>query len=73
MKSVMGWVALLALGLMLIAVGFRGRLGSLAAAIISPSQLVDVTDTSTPAATPIPGGGVAKAGGPLYPTPGEQA
>lgn len=39
MKNVAAWLLLLVLGLACIVVGFRGSLGSMAAALITPAQL----------------------------------
>lgn len=35
------WAMLLVLGLLLIVVGWRGRLGSLIGAVVTPAQLID--------------------------------
>lgn len=43
MQKAATWGLLLVLGLLLIVVGWRGRLGSLVGAIITPAQLQDVT------------------------------
>lgn len=36
------WLSLFALGILLVTVGWQGRLGSLIAALITPAQLQDV-------------------------------
>lgn len=41
MKNAQGWAVLLALGIMLVILGARGRLGSALGALIAPSAMED--------------------------------
>lgn len=41
--KIAGWFLLLALGIILVDVGWRGKFGSAMAALITPAQLKDVT------------------------------
>lgn len=42
MGKPIGWIALLALGLILIVVGVTGRVGSLIGAVVTPAHMIDV-------------------------------
>lgn len=44
MKHAQGWAVLLALGIVLMILGARGRLGSALGALVAPSGMEDVSD-----------------------------
>lgn len=45
MRNVLAWVVMLVLGILLVVLGFEGRLGSFLAAMVSPGSL-EPTDAS---------------------------